>query len=81
MNIKIALFASARDLLGESEVELEFSELSTVADLRQALIDLYPQLGELVKRSAISVDHEFSMDSTPLSADSEVALIPPVSGG
>lgn len=81
MIIKIALFASARDMFGEREIELELSDSATVGDLKGQLIDRFPQGTDLVMRSAVSVDHEFALDSTSLNPDSEVALIPPVSGG
>ena len=81
MIVKIALFASARDVFGGREIELELSPAATVADLKRELIEQYPEARDLVSRSAVSVDREFSMDATTLDQNSEVALIPPVSGG
>lgn len=81
MIVKVALFASARDIFGGSEIELELSPSATVADLKRELIGRYPEARDLVTRSAVSVDHEFSMDETKLNPNCEIALIPPVSGG
>lgn len=81
MKIKVVLFASARDILGEREIEMELPDSATVVDLKQVMMSQFPQVADLVLRSAISVDHEFANDSLPLQPGSEIALIPPVSGG
>jgi molybdopterin converting factor small subunit len=81
MIVKVALFASAREVFGGREIELELSPSATVADLKRELIEMYPEARDLVTRSAVSVDHEFSMDATNVNPDCEIALIPPVSGG
>ena len=81
MKIKVVLFASARDILGEREIEVELPDTTTVGDLKQVLMSQFPQVADLVLRSAISVDHEFANDALPLQPGSEIALIPPVSGG
>ena len=81
MIIQIVLFAMAREISGESLVEIELGETATVGDVKRELAVRYPGMSELVSRSAISVDHEFAIDSQILGETSEVALIPPVSGG
>jgi molybdopterin converting factor subunit 1 len=81
MIVKVVLFAMAKELAGEREIEIKMAESSTVGDLKRCLIESYPSVGELVARSAISVDHEFAVDAQVLDQGSEVALIPPVSGG
>lgn len=81
MIIKVALFASAREVLGRSEIELELSPAATVAELKRELIKRFPDSEPLVLRSAVSVDHEFATEATKLNPDCEIALIPPVSGG
>jgi molybdopterin converting factor small subunit len=52
-----------------------------VAALRQSLAHQYPALGELSRHLRFSVDAEYVADATPISESSEVACIPPVSGG
>jgi molybdopterin converting factor small subunit len=60
---------------------VELPDDATIADLRRRLAANYPRLGSLLERSALAVENEFATDSLPLSADAEVALLPPVSGG
>ena len=81
MKVKVVLFASARESFGGGEVELELSQSATVADLKRELIERCPEASELVIRSAISIDHEFAVDSMLVDPDCEIGLIPPVSGG
>ena len=81
MKISVALFAAAREMVGLNSVDLVLSESATVCDLRNALVENYPELDSLMSNSVFSVDHEYANDQSKLFDGSEVALIPPVSGG
>ena len=81
MMIQVQLFARARELAGSGDIRLQLRERATVHDLRSSLVQALPVLGSLAQKAAISVDNEFADDSTPLTEQSVVALIPPVSGG
>lgn len=81
MRIHLRLFAVARDLAGVGETDLELPDSATVADLRTAIARRWPALASLAARVMVAVNSQYASDSTRLDADSEVALIPPVSGG
>ncbi|MGH7169951.1 MAG: MoaD/ThiS family protein [Gemmataceae bacterium] len=81
MIVHVQLFARARDLACTGQVDTELAEGATVADLRRRLAADNPALAGLLERSAIAVDNDFAEDSRVLSANAEVALLPPVSGG
>lgn len=81
MKIRLLAFASAGDALGSSETEVELPEGSTVADLRAALDRGHPEMAPLWPRLAVAVDGRVVKADEPLSEGSEVALLPPVSGG
>ncbi len=81
MQLSVRLFARARDLVGKSEVMVELPAGATVADLRRRLSVDYPALKSLLENSALAVNDEFADDSSLLPPSSEVALLPPVSGG
>jgi molybdopterin converting factor subunit 1 len=81
INVRVKLFARAKDLAGTAEIVLKLPENATVADLRRALAERYPALDPLLARSAIAVENDFSPDSLLLSDGVEAALLPPVSGG
>ena len=81
MKIKVVLFASARDILDSSEIEIDMAPSSTVGDLKRELSQDFPALQDLVSQSVFAVNHEYALDETVLDGELEVALIPPVSGG
>jgi molybdopterin converting factor subunit 1 len=81
MIVHVRLFARARDLAGADSVSVELPDGATVADLRRRLAADRPALAGLLERSALAVENEFADDSLPLSANAEIALLPPVSGG
>lgn len=81
MNVRVQLFARARDLAGAEWVTLELVELATVGDLRRSLTQQLPGLKALIARSAIALNEEFANDSQTIDEHSKLALLPPVSGG
>jgi molybdopterin converting factor subunit 1 len=81
MKVAVKLFAAARELAGDSEVEIELPPGADVAEVRQALATKYPKLSTLTSRSLMAVNAEYASDATPVTEGDELALIPPVSGG
>jgi molybdopterin converting factor subunit 1 len=81
MTVTVRLFARARDLAGTDRVAIDLPAAATAADLRRELAIRIPALGVLLGRCALAVDGEFAADNQHLSADAEIALLPPVSGG
>ncbi|MEZ6060515.1 MAG: MoaD/ThiS family protein [Planctomycetaceae bacterium] len=81
MNLKVLLFAAAKDLAGTSVAELRVSDEATVGDIRNALVDAYPPLQKLAASLLIAVNNHYAANSDQVSADDEVACFPPVSGG
>jgi len=81
MNLNIKLFAAARQITGSETVEVTIDSGATIADLKQALVDRYPDLSRLVQHAMFAVDTEYAAVDHILAAGAEVAMIPPVSGG
>jgi molybdopterin converting factor subunit 1 len=81
MIVHVRLFARARDLAGTDLLHVELAEGAAIADLRRRLAADYPRLNSLLERSALAVENEFAADSLVLSDETEVAILPPVSGG
>ena len=70
----VLFFGPLRELFGASQMEVEMPNDSTVLDLCEQLkID-----PAIIK---VAVDGEIVPISVNLSKDSEIALLPPVSGG
>ncbi|MEZ5332256.1 MAG: molybdenum cofactor biosynthesis protein MoaE [Thermoanaerobaculia bacterium] len=81
MKISIVAFASARDAIGAARTEVELAEAATVETLAEELGRRYPDLRPLWPRLALAVDGILARPGTALHDGSEVALLPPVSGG
>lgn len=81
MKIQLRLFARAKELAQTDVLRLELPADATIGDLRRQVAEAYPHLKNLLERSALAVHDEFAEDTLVLSADAEVALLPPVSGG
>jgi molybdopterin synthase sulfur carrier subunit len=81
MNVKVRLFAVAKDLAGSDAIELELPTGSTVADLRRTLFERFDRLKQFGPQLRFAVNAEFAGDQTAVTPNSDVACIPPVSGG
>ena len=81
MKVHVRLFALARQRAGRPEVVIELPEPATVADLKRLLTETLPELAPLASSLMIAVDSEYAGDDQVVGAGSEVAVIPPVSGG
>ena len=81
MIVTVKLFAAARDAVELSEVRLEIGTDATVRELRTSLAEQYPPLQPILGQSLFAVDAQYVSEGTPLDANSDIACIPPVSGG
>lgn len=81
MKVVVKLFAGARELAGQDQVEIELPTQATVADLRGALLAGFPALTPLLPHALFAIDANYATDETAVPEDAEIACIPPVSGG
>ncbi|MGB1931072.1 MAG: MoaD/ThiS family protein [Mariniblastus sp.] len=81
MNIKIKLFAAAREMNDTGELTLDVPVGCVVKEMKRRVSDDYPNMSELIMRSAVSLNREFATDESVVCEGDEIALIPPVSGG
>ncbi len=81
MNVSLRLFASLHDLLGVRELSLELTDGASIEDLKRQLIQNYPAIQPAMNTVAFAIDDEYVAFDAKLRDGSEVALIPPVSGG
>lgn len=80
MNLKIALFGIAKEIVGQPELTLTAPEGQPVHQLLEQLRTDYPALRQL-SSLAVAVNNEYAEDTQLLQERDEIALIPPVSGG
>ena len=81
VKIKVRLFASYREAVGASQIELPLHDDADGAALWTALVARYPGLRTLAPPSGYAINDEYVSGNRPLRGAAEVALIPPVSGG
>ena len=81
MNICIRLFAVAKQLAGRDSIVLQLPEGSTVSQLRARLAVEVPALATALPHMMFAIGSEYAQNDGVLSEGSEVACIPPVSGG
>jgi molybdopterin converting factor subunit 1 len=81
MNVRVQLFAVARQLAGQEAIELSLPDRATVGQLRQALREAVPALDAVLPHVMFAVDAEYADDQAVIPPGAPVACIPPVSGG
>ena len=77
MSITVRYFGLLTDITGKNEERVEF-EQSTVSQLLESLFHRYPELRS--KDFQIAMDHEL-VEREAFISGSEIALLPPFSGG
>jgi len=81
MNVRVKLFAVARQRVGCDAIDVELPAAATAAQLRGALVEQFPPLADVVPHARLAVNNEYALDAASIPAGAEVAVIPPVSGG
>jgi len=81
VSVQVMLFASHREVFGESRLELLVPEGTSVEALYAELARERPRMRELRPFTTFAVNREVVDSSTIVHDGDEVALLQPVSGG
>lgn len=82
MRVQIRLFAVLRERAGADRIDVDLEgESATAEALKAAIAAQHPALEPLLGVVRVAVDEAFATSDTPIGPDSDIALIPPVSGG
>ncbi len=81
MHVKVRFFASYREVVGMSELELQLPHGSTVADAVSYLRRKGEPFVRLPEEPAVAVNQRYVRPSETLEEGDEVAFLPPVAGG
>ena len=81
MIVRVKLFAVAKEIVGSDVLAVEVSDGATIGEVRNAMMASVPELKRILDHSMIAVGAEYARDDTKVNESSEIALIPPVSGG
>jgi len=82
--LKILLFAGARDVVGADYLTVDVESPIAVEKLKATIAVNHPKLASIIRFSRLAIDREFVEDQFVVGSEnlpSEIALIPPVSGG
>ncbi|MCK4443470.1 MAG: MoaD/ThiS family protein, partial [Thermoplasmata archaeon] len=81
MKVIVRYFAIYREAAGESRVEMELDNGSTLGDLLEEIFEVHPKLEKWSASIVCSVNKKYANDDRVLVEGDEIALLPPVSGG
>jgi len=81
MRVHVKLFAVARQRIGRDSIEVDLPTDPTIGYLRVAIAEQYPPLAKLLPHSRFAIDSDYASDAAFVSANTDIAIIPPVSGG
>lgn len=82
MQITVLLFATLKDIAGQSRVSLTVpGDTGNVSDVRRALIERFPRIAANLDVAISAVNQEYAFPADPVKNGDEVAFFPPVSGG
>jgi molybdopterin synthase catalytic subunit len=82
MQIKVLLFATLRDLVGQREITVTLPAAEQTIDrVRQVLMQQYPHASENLRIALAAKNQEYVFAGESVHDGDEIAFFPPVSGG
>jgi molybdopterin synthase sulfur carrier subunit len=81
MRVRVRLFASLREAVGRSEVDLELPAGATAEEAWRALAADHAGLADRRARLTAAINRRYAPFDAPLADGDELVFVPPVSGG
>jgi molybdopterin converting factor subunit 1 len=81
MRVRVRLFASLREVVGASSLDLDLPDGATTGSAWELLATAHPALVPRRESLSAAVNRSYAAFDTPLAEGDEVVFIPPVSGG
>ena len=78
---KVLFFATIREKTGVRETIIDFSNGARISDIKEILLEKYPNLKASMDTIIVAMNHEFAFDENLVPDKAEIAIFPPVSGG
>ncbi len=79
--LKVRFFASLKDLVGDSELEMQLEEKTSVRSIFHQLETRFPELKKFQPILSVAVNQEYADFDPSVSPGDELSFFPPVSGG
>ncbi len=80
-NVKLLFFATLRDRAGMKSLEMQLPEGTTVATLKERIVEQFPALASSIPTVLVANNREYAADEAVVPDGADVAFFPPVSGG
>lgn len=80
-SVKVLFFATLRDPVGSSRLEMEIPAGMTVKELVETLVFQYPLLEKMKDSMMTAVNRRYAGREEEIPEKAEIAFFPPVSGG
>ena len=81
MKVHVQLFSRLRDLAGVSEMDLDVTESTTVADLLDVVYSRAPALRDWDRSILVAAGVEFVGRDYVVQPGDKISIMPPVQGG
>ncbi|CAL2038400.1 hypothetical protein CAEBREN_02500 [Caenorhabditis brenneri] len=83
ISIKVLFFGEAFQLVGKREESVEFPVETDYDEIKKTVLEKYPSLSKIESVMMLAVDQEYANpgDRFELERFTEIAVIPPLSGG
>ena len=81
MRVRVRLFASLREAVGQGELSLDLPDRATPDDAWRHLCESYPDLRPRRRSLAAAVNRRYVPFEAALEDGDELVFIPPVAGG
>ncbi|GAA5507771.1 MoaD/ThiS family protein [Novipirellula caenicola] len=81
MQREILLFAALRDAAGTDSLVIDVGSDATAADVICEVAQRVPSMQTLLASCRVALDSRYVANTQPLGTATEIAIIPPVSGG
>lgn len=81
VKVTVLFFGAARDAVGQGEVNLVLSGMTTAAKALEKVIEKYPGLRRFGRSLLFAVNREYAREEREVKDGDELAIFPPVSGG
>ncbi len=79
--IAIKFFSHLKDKAGVSTIAMEIAPQTTIADLKQQVVDLYPALETYLRNILILIDNRIAIDEDIIPDGCTVSFMTPIGGG
>lgn len=79
--VTVALFSGLQAMVGQKTIDVELPDGSTVAALRDRIVDDFPVLEPFMNTLVCAVGDEVVPEEHRIASGQRIELIPPIAGG